>query len=81
MIYWKNKNDNGAVCISTLNADGEGNITETEYNEIRALLRAIPEGKMLIETASGYEYADIPEPPEEDITPEEAIEILLGVSE
>lgn len=81
MVYWKNIDENGAVSISTLNADGEGNITETEYNEILALLRAMPDGKMLVETASGYEYADIPEPPDEDITPEEALDILTGVSE
>lgn len=79
MIYSKHIDEIGAVSISTLNADGEGNITGAEYAEILALLRAMPDGKILVDTGEGYEYADAPQ--DDDIPAEEALDILMGVSE
>lgn len=80
MRYYK-ANDNGIISVSTLDADGDGNITEKEYNDIVSLLRAMPAGKVLTEQNGEYVYINAPAPPDEDISAEEAMDILMGVSE
>ena len=78
MRYYKNIDENGFVCINTLNGDGYGNITQQEYNYIITLLRAMPTGKCLHDDGNGeYSYVDIPVI-EDEPTIEEVIEILLG---
>ena len=79
MRYYKNKDNDIVVCVSTVNADGDGNITESEYNELLSMIRQMPEGKMIHDNGDGtYSYVDAPPMPEPDVEPEEALEILLG---
>ena len=80
MRYYKSNTD-GIISVSTLDADGEGNITEQEYTEIVALLKAMPNGKVLTEQDGEYIYIDAPVPQDEDISAEEAMDILMGVTE
>lgn len=78
MQYWKIADENRFVLASTLNADGEGNSTKEEYDEIAELYRNAPDGYGVMETSDGFEYAPFPAPPEQDLTDEEALEIILG---
>ena len=82
MVFYKETENGIVLTVGTTNADGGGNITETEYNEIRSLLKAMPEGKVLADTGTGYAYADAPEPQDEDLPADALAEILLeGVTE
>jgi len=75
MRYYKTVFD-GIVTVSTLDADGEGNITEQEYNDICNLLINLPSDKVLIEDGDGYAYANAPTT--DDISAEDALDILIG---
>ena len=78
MRFYKTKTD-GIVSVSTLNADGDGNLTEEEYNKIVSMLRAMPEGKVLVEDGDDYAYADAPAPGDADEIPtEDALDIVTG---
>ena len=77
MRFFKYTND-GFVSLSTLDADGDGNITQTEYNEILTLIHEAEDGYGVVETQDGYGYAPLPVEPEPELTDEEALEILLG---
>lgn len=78
MRYYKYIDQNGFVSLSTLNANGDGNITQEEYNTILTMIRSSEEGYGVIETENGYEYALVPVEPEPDISEEELFEILFG---
>lgn len=78
MRYYKYVNQNGFVSLSTLNADGDGNITQEEYNTVLLMIRSSEDGYGVIETENGYEYALVPVEPEPDISEEELFNILFG---
>jgi hypothetical protein len=75
MRYYKSVIDN-IVSVSTLDADGNGNITEQEYNTIRNLLLNAPAGKVVVEDGNGYAYADAPST--DELEDAEALAIILG---
>ena len=75
MVYYKTINDDGFVSISTVNADGEGNITQTEYNQIMQMIKNAPTGQGVVEDGSGYAYAEYPVI-EGEVTPDEIAEAL-----
>lgn len=81
--YYKNIENGYITAIST--GSGGVEITQEEYNEILAVIqsRPIPE--------AGYDYklrenltweqVEAPEPVDEEISDEEALDIMLGVME
>ena len=77
MQYWKTI-VNGFVTVSTLNTDGEGNITKAEHESIMEMYRGAPDGYGVIEAESGLEYAPFPVDPDPEIDDAEALSILLG---
>lgn len=78
MRYYKSMDSNVVAGINTVDIDGEGNITQAEYNTLKAMLNAMPDGKCIVDNGGTYSYADRPPAPEPDPTSEEALEILLG---
>lgn len=78
MAYYKTINDDGFVSLSTVNADGEGNITQTEYNQIMQMIKNAPTGQGVVEIDGEYAYAEY-SVEESDATPEEVIEALEGI--
>lgn len=78
MVYFKLTDENGFVSVSTLNAETGGNSTQTEHDTIVQMYREAEPGYGVIETDGGFAYAKRPEPPEPELTDEEALEILLG---
>ena len=79
MVYYKSTNDGVITGISTVNADGDGNITELEYTVLSEMLSEMPTGKRIRDNGDGtYSYEDAPPMPEPDVEPEEALAILLG---
>lgn len=78
MAYYKTIGDNGFVSISTVNSDGEGNILQTEYEQILQMIKAAPDGQGVVEDGDGYAYAEY-SVEESDATPEEVIEALEGI--
>ena len=78
MMYYKTIGDDGFVSISTVNADGEGNILQTEYEQILQMIKAAPEGQGIVEVDGEYAYAEY-SVEESDATPEEVIEALEGI--
>lgn len=78
MRYYKTTDADGFVAVNTLNADGDGNITQAEYEYIVSLLVSMPSGKRLHDDGNGeYSYVDIP-PVEDILTDEELLSIILG---
>lgn len=75
MIYYKTINEDGFVSVSTVNADGDGNITQTEYERIMQMIQDAPEGQGVVEIDGEYEYAEFPVI-ESDVPPEEVLEAL-----
>lgn len=79
MQYYKILNGDIVASVNTLNADGNGNITEEEYIELLTIIQQKPDGKQIHDNGDGtYSYEDAPLLPEPDVEPEEALEILLG---
>lgn len=78
MVYFKTIDDNGFVSVSTLNADTGGNCTKEEHDTIAQMYRDAEQGYGVVETESGFSYAKRPEPPEPELTDEEALAIILG---
>lgn len=81
MIYFKMTDENGFVSVSTLNADEGGNSTKEEHDTIAEMYRNAEPGYGVVETESGFAYAlrpAAPAPEDEEISPEEAMEILIG---
>ena len=79
MQYYKTVSEEILVSIGTINADGDGNITAEEYDELLAMIRQMPDGKRIRDNGDGtYTYVDAPPVPEPDVEPEEALAILLG---
>lgn len=83
MKYFKRASDDYITAIGT--GPGGTEITETEYNEILTIIRNRPqaEGKgYRLKTDLTWEEYDLPPAPEpsdeDEITNEEALEILLG---
>lgn len=84
MRYYKQISDNYIIAIST--GYGGEEITESEYNEIMAVIQSCPhadgKGYKLRTDLTWEEYDLPPEPPEEEeITLEDALDMLreLGV--
>lgn len=75
MVYYKTINDDGFVSLSTVNADGEGNISQTEYDRILQMIKNAPTGQGVIESGGGYAYAEYPVI-ESEVTPDEIAEAL-----
>ena len=79
MRFYKSTENDIIVCINTLDADGDGNITELEYTVLSEMLAEMPTGKRIRDHGDGtYSYEDAPPMPEPDVEPEEALAILLG---
>lgn len=80
MQYYKSVIDGLVVTVSTVNADGDGNITEEEYNTLVELFYAMPDGKTIRDYGDGtYAYEDAPPPdPDPEMDDSAALEILLG---
>lgn len=62
---------------------GTGNITEEEYNAIRAAISQVPERRegyrlRLHDNSLEWEYIAIPAPEEDEISDAEALEIITG---
>lgn len=80
MQYYKTENDGVVLSINTVNADGNGNITADEYEQIKLLFAELPSGMQIIDHGDGtYSYEEAPPQPESDIEPEEIVDILMGV--
>lgn len=77
MIYYKTIGDDGFVSVSTVNADGEGNITQTEYNQIMQMIKDAPTGQGVVEIDGEYAYAEYPVI--DDVSPDEIAEALEGI--
>ncbi len=78
MIYYKTLGADGFISVSTVNADGDGNISQTEYDRILQMIKNAPTGQGVVEDGSGYAYAEIPVV-ESDVAPEEVLEALEGI--
>lgn len=78
MIYYKTIGENGFVSVSTVNADGDGNISQTEYDRILQMIKNAPTGQGVVEIDGEYAYAEY-SVEESDATPEEVIEALEGI--
>ena len=57
MQYWKTNDLLGFVSVSTIDADGNGNIEKDEYDMIVLLYRDAPNGYGIIETNGELKYA------------------------
>lgn len=77
MQYWKTI-VNGFVTVATINADGDGNSTKSEHDTVAELLRDAPAGSGVVETESGFAYAQFPVDPDPEMDDSAALEILLG---
>lgn len=78
MVYYKSTDENGFVSVSTLDAETGGNSTKEEHDTVTQMYRDAEQGYGVVETESGFAYVKRPEPPEPELTDEEALEILLG---
>lgn len=82
-MYYKHIEDGYITAIST--GTGQVEITQEEYNEILSAIqsRPIPEAGFdyRLRTDLTWEQVEAPEPVEEDISAEEAMDIMMGVSE
>ena len=78
MIYYKTLGADGFISVSTVNADGDGNISQTEYDRILQMIKNAPTGQGVVEDGSEYAYAEIPVV-ESDVAPEEVLEALEGI--
>ena len=77
MIYYKSVDNEVIVGISTVNTDGNGNISEEEYEFLKTMITEKPEGKQIRDNGDGtYSYIDMPPMPE--LEDSEALSILLG---
>lgn len=84
MQYYKTIGENGFVAVSTINADGEGNSTQSEHDTLVEKYHNAPDGYGVVETESGFEYAPFPPEPEPEPTDTdkaEAYDILIGGAE
>lgn len=85
MRYYKSTSDDIVLCISTMDADGNGNITEVEYTVLSEMIAEMPEGKRIRGNGDGtYSYEDAPSMPDPEPTDEDyaaAGRILMGVEE
>lgn len=75
MIYYKTIGDDGFISVSTVNADGDGNISQTEYDRILQMIKNAPTGQGVVESGGGYAYAEYPVI-ESEVTPDEIAEAL-----
>ena len=75
MIYYKTLGADGFISVSTVNADGDGNISQTEYDRILQMIKNAPTGQGVVEDGSGYAYAEYPVI-ESEVTPDEIAEAL-----
>lgn len=78
MIYYKTIGDDGFVSLSTVNADGEGNITKSEYKQILQMIKDAPTGQGVVEIDGEYAYAEY-SVVESDVAPEEVLDALEGI--
>lgn len=79
MQYYKIVNEETITSLGTINADGNGNITESEYNELLSMIRQMPEGKRIRDNGDGtYSYEDAPPLPEPDLNADEIVDIIFG---
>ena len=81
MQYYKVTDEDGFVSVSTLNADGDGNSTQAEHDEIAEMYRNAPDDYGVIETENGFEYAARSIDPDPELDDSEALDILLGGEE
>lgn len=81
MRYYKTKDDDDFVSVSTIDADGNGNSTKAEHDEIAEMYSNAPDGYGVIETANGFEYAARPIDPDPELDDSELLDILMGVTE
>ena len=77
MIYYKTIGDDGFISVSTVNADGDGNISQTEYNQIMQMIKDAPTGRGVVEIDGEYAYAEYSVV--DDVSPDEIAEALEGI--
>lgn len=83
MKYYMNTDGNYIVSVATINGNGDGNITESEYIQILSTLQNIPQetdtiGHHLTTSLEWEQYEKEPEPEDDDIDDSEALNIILG---
>lgn len=83
MAYYKTVIDGIVTSVNTVNESTDGNISESEYDDLRSMFFAMPDGKAIHDNGDGtYAYVDAPAPePSDEIDDSEALEILLGGAE
>ena len=81
MVYFKIADEDGFLSVSTLDANEGGNSTKEEHDTIAEMYRNAESGYGVKEEGGQFVYAKRPEPPEPELTPEEALSILLGGEE
>ena len=81
MVYYKIADENGFITPYTINTDVGGNSTKEEHDTIAEMLRNAENGYGVKEEGGQFVYAKVPDAPEPDPTPEEALSILLGGEE
>ena len=82
-MYYKNIEDGYITCIGT--GAGQIEITQDEYEYILTVIKFRPTPEpgfdYRLREELTWEQVEAPEPDEEDITAEEAMDIMMGVSE
>lgn len=85
MLYFKHYDMEVGLYLQTLDGVGTGNITKSEYNEILSVIRnrpAAPDGYgYRLREDLTWELYELPaiEEAEEELTNEEAYNIIMGV--
>lgn len=77
MRYYMFKEENVVMNVATLDADGDGNITEETYLALVEMFHDRPENNVIIESEGLFSYAEV-EPQETDIDDTEVFDILFG---
>ena len=77
MIYYKTLGADGFISVSTVNADGDGNISQTEYDRILQMIKNAPTGQGVVEIDGEYAYAEYSVV--DDVSPDEIAEALEGI--
>ena len=70
--------DNSIVLGVIENKNRESNISREEYMMLSDMLRDCKQGTVVIERDGTYEYADAPDPGEDEIDDAEAFDIIFG---
>lgn len=84
MAYYKIVEDEIVQSINTAEGEAKGNTTKEDYEILLGMFRQLPDGKVIHDNGDGtYSYVDNPFPPDPDpeISDDELLDILMGVTE